>query len=229
MTLTKTGLALLSAASLCAMDAAAANDPEAAPTVAPVGVELSGGLSHVAWRDTVGDLSTPAATARAGIGLGRYLAVEAEASVGLGEPAHDEGKYTAYVKLNHQVAGYAVARLPMGENFRVFARGGYGTAMIERDRWYGQAAGPRVAPGSSRAAPAVTSASNGPVEIVVTGAKSSFGQDEATLSGPTAGVGAELISGPFHLRADYTHHFVEAPLIATDGVQALTLTVGLRF
>lgn len=63
---------------------------------------------------------------RLGIDLSRYLAVEAE--YGLGVQGHDREilGQTARLEEPWEGAGYVVAKLPIGDSFKVHARGGYG-------------------------------------------------------------------------------------------------------
>lgn len=82
--------------------------------------------------DTSPSLDLGAVTGRLGWNSSTmsWLGVEGEVSVGVkddtftGPPAVD-------LELKHLIAGYVVARAPVGEGFEVFARAGYGTIKIE--------------------------------------------------------------------------------------------------
>lgn len=74
-----------------------------------------------------------AVTARAGFRPWRFVGVEAEASVGVDDEPFEASidGVSGAIELKHDVAAYAVAVLPLGEHFEVFARAGYGTTSIE--------------------------------------------------------------------------------------------------
>lgn len=59
-----------------------------------------------------------------------WLGVEGEVSVGVKDETF-AGPPPVTLELKHLVAGYVVARVPVGETFEVFARAGYGTIKIE--------------------------------------------------------------------------------------------------
>jgi outer membrane immunogenic protein len=67
-------------------------------------------------------------TARGGVFFNDYFGVEGEASFGLGE---DEIEPGVDLELSNQFAGYVIGRLPLGENFDLFARAGYGSAEFD--------------------------------------------------------------------------------------------------
>lgn len=76
-----------------------------------------------------------AVTARLGYKLAPWIGVEAEGSIGVKDEGFDVsiGGSSGAFELKHDAAAYAVAYLPLGENFELFARAGYGTTAIESD------------------------------------------------------------------------------------------------
>lgn len=107
--------------------AAAAACLVASPAAAEgMGLYATGGLTHA---DTDFDVSFEAVTARLGARFAPYLAVEAEASVGFEQDFVDGMP----VELNHDVAAYGVALLPMTDNADLFARVGAGSTEVEAD------------------------------------------------------------------------------------------------
>lgn len=90
-----------------------------------------GSLGYSAVETDQADLG--ALTARLGYKFLPYVGVEGEASVGVKSEGYDVsiGGSSGDIELKHDVAAYAVAFLPLGENFEVFARAGYGTTAIE--------------------------------------------------------------------------------------------------
>lgn len=72
-------------------------------------------------------------TGRAGWKVLPWVGVEGEASVGVEDETFDVsiGGSGGAIELKHDVAAYAVAFLPLGEHFEVFARAGYGSTSIE--------------------------------------------------------------------------------------------------
>lgn len=74
-----------------------------------------------------------AVTARVGFKPLRYAGVEIEASAGVDDEAYEVSLDFApgVIELKHDVAAYAVAFLPLGEHFELFARAGYGTTKVE--------------------------------------------------------------------------------------------------
>lgn len=84
-------------------------------------------------RIDTGQASLGAVTARAGWKLLPNAGVEAEAGFGVEDHAFDVsiGGSGGVLELEHEVAAYAVAFLPLGRNLEVFARAGYGSTEIE--------------------------------------------------------------------------------------------------
>ncbi|RZJ42337.1 MAG: porin family protein [Brevundimonas sp.] len=72
-------------------------------------------------------------TARVGYKFLPHLGVEGEAGIGVKDEGYDVsiGGSSGAIKLKQDFAAYAVAFLPLGENFEVFARAGYGSTAIE--------------------------------------------------------------------------------------------------
>lgn len=90
-----------------------------------------GGLGYSAV-DT-GQAELGAVTGRLGYKILPWIAVEGEAGFGVQDEEYDVsiGGSSGSIELKHDAAAYAVALLPVGENFEVFARVGYGTTAIE--------------------------------------------------------------------------------------------------
>ncbi|QDH74027.1 porin family protein [Brevundimonas sp. M20] len=74
-----------------------------------------------------------AVTGRFGYKILPWVGAEAEASFGVKDEGYDVsiGGGSGAIELKHDAAAYAVAFLPLGENFELFARAGYGTSAIE--------------------------------------------------------------------------------------------------
>ena len=105
----------------------------ALPTVASAQDEprLYGSLGYSAI-DT-GQAELGAVTARVGYKFLPYLGVEGEAGIGVKDDGYDVsiGGSSGAIELKQDFAAYAVGFLPLGENFEVFARAGYGSTAIE--------------------------------------------------------------------------------------------------
>jgi len=63
--------------------------------------------------------------AKLGYAFTEYLGAEVEGAIGIGD---DDG-----IELDSHLAAFMVARLPAGDNFDLFVRGGYFTASISGD------------------------------------------------------------------------------------------------
>lgn len=74
-----------------------------------------------------------AVTLRAGWKAWPYLGVEGEASVGVQDDSFDVsiGGNGGVFELQHDVAAYAVAYLPVGRHVELHARAGFGSARVE--------------------------------------------------------------------------------------------------
>ncbi len=87
------------------------------------------GASYQGFNFDEARIGLGAIQARAGYGINDYLAVETEAALGVSD--HDFTRvisgvtYDLSLKMNHSVGAFAVARLPVADNVRLFARGGY--------------------------------------------------------------------------------------------------------
>ncbi|MFN3559684.1 MAG: porin family protein [Brevundimonas sp.] len=105
----------------------------ALPTVASAQDEprLYGSLGYSAIDTGQADLGS--ITARVGYKFLPYLGVEGEAGIGVKDEGYDVsiGGSSGAIELKQDFAAYAVAFLPLGENFEVFARAGYGSTAIE--------------------------------------------------------------------------------------------------
>lgn len=73
-----------------------------------------------------------AVTGRAGWKVRPWIGLEAEASVGVEDQTFDAsiGGAGGAIELKHDIAAYGVAFLPLGQNFELFARVGYGSTRI---------------------------------------------------------------------------------------------------
>lgn len=79
------------------------------------------------------DAYTGAVQGRLGIELNRYLAVETEVGVGVKDKDYEVMGTEGTLKHEWDAAGYVVGKVPVGENFEVFARGGYGHTEMKRE------------------------------------------------------------------------------------------------
>lgn len=102
-----------------------------AQTESPAGRDIGyyGTLGYTRFNDNDDtDVSLGAATARLGA-RARYFGLEAEGTLGVGENTVSEDGFDVDVSLEHQVAFYGVAFLPVGQNGDLFAR--FGLAQVE--------------------------------------------------------------------------------------------------
>lgn len=67
-------------------------------------------------------------TVRGGAFFNEYFGVEGEFSFGVGE---EELDFESTIELSNQYGGYVIGKMPVGENFDVFGRVGYGSAEFE--------------------------------------------------------------------------------------------------
>lgn len=79
------------------------------------------------------DSYTGAVTGRMGVDLNRYLAVEAEVGVGVKDKDFQVAGVDGTLKHEWDAAGFVVGKVPVGERFNVFARGGYGHTEMKRE------------------------------------------------------------------------------------------------
>lgn len=112
---------------IAAVAASAVALPAAAQSASAPEFAVSGGYAR--YVDGSEEWDGHSATVRGSARLHRYFGVDAEVAVGLG--SSDVGG--ADVKMNHNVAAYAVAYLPVDANFDLFARLGYGSTEFEVD------------------------------------------------------------------------------------------------
>ncbi|RYG13411.1 MAG: porin family protein [Caulobacteraceae bacterium] len=92
---------------------------------------LYGSLGYSAVDTDQADLG--AITGRLGYKVLPWIGVEGEASFGVKDEGYDVsiGGSSGAIELKQDFAAYAVAFLPLGDNFEVFARAGYGSTAIE--------------------------------------------------------------------------------------------------
>lgn len=101
--------------------------PAAAQTATSPEFSVSGGYAR--FVDGSEEWDGHSVTGRATARLHRYFGVEADVAVGLGS----SDILGVDVKMNHNIAGYAVAYLPLSEEADLFARVGYGSTEFEFD------------------------------------------------------------------------------------------------
>lgn len=91
------------------------------------GPEITASAGYTRFADGSQDWDGHSATARVAARFHRYFGVEAEGSLGIGssEIAGID------IRMNHTVAAFAVAYLPLSENFDLTARLGYGSTEFE--------------------------------------------------------------------------------------------------
>lgn len=79
------------------------------------------------------DSELGAITLRGGYKLMPFVGVEAETSIGIEDDTFEVsiGGSGGTIELKHDIAAYAVAFLPLGDNVELFARAGYGSTSIE--------------------------------------------------------------------------------------------------
>ncbi|WP_297801472.1 porin family protein [uncultured Brevundimonas sp.] len=117
---------------LLAAAAAAVSAPAMAQSTSPWSMDNARGYGSLGY-SYLEDAYTGAVQGRMGIELNRYLAVETE--VGVGVKDKDFSILGAEGTLKHEwdAAGYVVGKIPVGQNFEVFARGGYGHTEMKRE------------------------------------------------------------------------------------------------
>ena len=76
--------------------------------------------------------STGSVTGRMGIDLNRYMAVETEVGVGVKDKDFEMNGIEGTTKHEWDAAGYVVGKVPLGENFQLHARGGYGHTELKQ-------------------------------------------------------------------------------------------------
>ncbi|HEY0600817.1 outer membrane beta-barrel protein [Brevundimonas sp.] len=109
--------------------AAVAASAVALPAAAQTGFkpEITASAGYTRFADGSEDWDGHSVTARVAARFHRYVGVEAEGSLGVGS-SEIAG---VDLKMNHTVAAFAVAYLPLSENFDLTARLGYGSTEFE--------------------------------------------------------------------------------------------------
>lgn len=110
---------------VAALAASAVALPAAAQTMTSPEISVSGGYAR--FVDGSEDWDGHSVTGRATARFTRYFGVEADLAVGLGS----SDILGVDVRMNHNIAGYAVGYLPLSENADLFARVGYGSTEFE--------------------------------------------------------------------------------------------------
>jgi hypothetical protein len=100
----------------------------AAGAALPAAAETTGSLGWT--RTDPGDANLDSITGRLTWTQG-YFGVEGEVSGGVGSDDVNVGGTNVKVKQENQAAIYGVGKIPMGENFDLFARVGYGTTKFK--------------------------------------------------------------------------------------------------
>ncbi len=97
-------------------------------------------VSNPQWQGSAGytqldgsDADLGAITGRVTAKFSPYFGVEGEASLGVKDDDIRVGAATGTVEHEYDAAAYAVATLPINENFELFGRLGYGTTSIKAD------------------------------------------------------------------------------------------------
>ena len=113
---------------LAAAAVAAIAVPAAAQTVSE-----PRGYGTLGYTHLEGDTpSVGAVTGRLGVDVLPWLAVETEASIGVKDNKFDIAGAEGTNEHQWDAAGYVVGKVPVGDRFSVFARGGYGHTELTR-------------------------------------------------------------------------------------------------
>ncbi len=110
---------------IAAVAASAVALPAAAQTMSKPEFSVSGGYAR--YVDGSEEWDGHSATGRATARFNRYFGIEGDVAVGIGS----SDIVGVEVSMNHNIAGYAVAYLPLSENADLFARVGYGTTEFD--------------------------------------------------------------------------------------------------
>lgn len=110
---------------IAAVAASAVALPAAAQTMSKPEFSVSGGYAR--YVDGSDEWDGHSVTGRATARFNRYFGVEADLAVGIGSSEI----LGVDVSMNHNIAGYAVAYLPLSDNADLFARVGYGTTEFD--------------------------------------------------------------------------------------------------
>ncbi len=89
---------------------------------------VSGGYSSI----DLSDASPNALTVRGGFELNKYIGAEIEGSIGLGSDEIGPGSGID-LEIDHQIGGFLVGRLPVGEQFNILGRVGYVETDVSAD------------------------------------------------------------------------------------------------
>ena len=112
--------------------AAAAVAAIAVPAVAQTASEPRG-YGTLGYTQLEGDTpSVGAVTGRLGVDVLPWLAVETEASIGVKDNEFEIAGADGANEHQWDAAGYVVGKIPVGDRFSVFARGGYGHTELTR-------------------------------------------------------------------------------------------------
>jgi hypothetical protein len=87
--------------------------------------------------DSDPDVGFDAVHARAGAQFNRYLGVEVEGGIGLGNDTVNIGGFDVDAELKHSIAGFAVLSLPIGRDVEILARGGFAVVRVSADAGFG--------------------------------------------------------------------------------------------
>ncbi|HET9161661.1 MAG TPA: porin family protein [Caulobacteraceae bacterium] len=101
-----------------------------AGVAAPASAETTASLGWTRTDAKDADVNLDGITGRATWTAG-YFGVEGEVSAGTGSDTTNVGGTNVKVKEEYQAAIYGVAKAPVGTNFDVFARVGYGTTKVK--------------------------------------------------------------------------------------------------
>lgn len=112
---------------LAALAASAVALPAAAQSITKP--EFTASVGYARFADGSEDWDGHAVAVRGAARLHRYFGVEAEGNLGLG--SSDIGGVD--LAMNHTVAAYAVAYLPLADDMDVYARLGYGSTEFEAE------------------------------------------------------------------------------------------------
>ncbi|MGI4817510.1 MULTISPECIES: porin family protein [unclassified Brevundimonas] len=117
---------------LAAVAAVAATPALAQSNSSPWSMDEARGYGSLGY-SYLEDSYTGAVQGRMGVELNRYLALEAEVGVGVKDKDFSVLGQDGTLKHEWDAAGYVVGKVPVGENFEVFARGGYGHTEMKRE------------------------------------------------------------------------------------------------
>ena len=117
---------------LAAAAAAVVATPALAQSQSPWSMDNARGYGTLGY-SYLEDSYTGAVQGRMGVELNRYLALESEVGIGVKDKDFEFAGAEGTLKHEWDAAGYVVGKVPVGENFEVFARGGYGHTEMKRE------------------------------------------------------------------------------------------------